>query len=176
MGLHDAPKTPFDISLLAVGQPLRRKEDERLITGKGRFTDDFNVDGQTYAARVRSSYPHARIVRIDTEAAKAMPGVLGVLTGADAEADGLKPIPHSPVPSTNFDMKLTARGGGKVFAGPHRILPIDKARYVGEAVAMVVAETKAQALDAAEAVVVDYEELPSVASSDAALAEGAPAV
>jgi len=174
--LNDAPKTPFEIALVAVGKPLKRKEDERLITGKGRFTDDFNLEGQTYAALVRSPYPHARIVKIDIEAAKKMPGVLGVLTGADAAADALSPIPHSPVPSTNYDMKLTARGGGKVFIGPHRILPVDKVRHVGEAVAMAVAVTKAQALDAAEAVAVEYEELPSVASADAALTTGAPAV
>jgi aerobic carbon-monoxide dehydrogenase large subunit len=174
--VNDAPKTPFEIALTAVGQPLKRKEDERLITGKGRFTDDFSLDGQTYAALVRSPYPHARIVKIDVSAAKAMPGVLGVFTGADALADDVAPIPHSPVPSTNYDMKLTARGGGKVFIGPHRILPADKVRHVGEAVAMAVAETKAQALDAAEAVTVEYEELPSVASADGALEQGAPAV
>ncbi len=84
-------------------------------------------------------------------------------TGADLVADGLGPIPHEPVPATKYDMKLTAPGGGKVFIGPHALLPADKARHVGEAVAMVVAETEAQALDAAEAVEVDYEELPFVA-------------
>src|SRR5262249_13000836 len=174
--LNDAPQTPFEIARAAVGKPLKRKEDERLITGKGRFTDDFSLEEQTYAALVRSPYPHARIMKIDVSAAKAMPGVLGVFTGADALADGLTPIPHTPVPSTNYDMKLTARGGGNVFIGPHRILPADKVRHVGEAVAMVVAETKAQALDAGEAVAVEYEELPSVASAAAALAEGAPAI
>ena len=125
---------------------------------------------------VRSPHPHARIVRIDTSAAKAMPGVLAVLTGADCKADGLKPIPHTPVPATRFDMKLTAPDGGAVFAGPHMLLPADKARHVGEAVAMVVAETRAQAMDAAEAVEVEYEELPFVVHSEDALKPGAPLV
>lgn len=158
----------------AIGKPLPRKEDERLVTGKGRFTDDFNLEGQVYAAMVRSPHPHARIVAIDTAAAKAMPGVFGVFTGADCAADGLAAIPHDPVPKTKFDMKLTAPGGGAVFAGPHVLLPADRARHVGEAVAMVVAETKAQAMDAAEAVDVRYEELPFVLHSEDAMAPGAP--
>ena len=135
-----------------IGKPMPRKEDARLTTGKGRFTDDFNLDGQAYAVMVRSPYPHARIVAIDTAPAKAMPGVLGVFTGADCAADNLQPIPHDPLPKTKFDMKLTGPGGSAVFVGPHVLLPADKARHVGEAVAMVVAETKAQAMDAAEAV------------------------
>jgi carbon-monoxide dehydrogenase large subunit len=159
-----------------IGKPIRRAEDERLITGKGRFSDDFVLDGQTYAALVRSPYPHARIRGIDASRAKAMPGVLGVFTGADCLADKLGPIPHDPLPKTKFDMKLHAPGGGDVFIGPHMLLPADKARHVGEAVAMVVAETKNQALDAAEAVEVDDEELPFVLHADDALAPGAPAV
>ena len=125
----------------SIGQPVRRKEDGRLLIGKGRYTDDFSLERQTFCALVRSPYPHARIVRIDTSAAEAMPGVLLVLTGEDCKADALKPIPHSPVPSTDFDMKLLARGGKPVFPGRHMLLPHDKARYVGEPVAMVVAET-----------------------------------
>jgi carbon-monoxide dehydrogenase large subunit len=160
----------------SIGQPLRRKEDQRLLTGKGRFSDDFSIDGQAYAAMVRSPHPHARIVRMDTGHARSMPGVLGVFTGADCLADGLKPIPHTPVPATKFDMKLTGPGGGPVFAGPHRLLPADKVRHVGEAVAMVVAATRAQALDAAEAVEVDYRELPFVIASEDALAPGAATV
>ena len=105
-----------------------------------------------------------------------MPGVLGVFTGADCAADGLTPIPHSPVPSTRFDMKLTAPGGGTVFAGPHALLPADKVRHVGEALAMVVAETRAAALDAAEAVEVSYEQLSFVAGTEEALAPGAATV
>src|SRR5262245_54754343 len=159
-----------------IGQPVRRAEDERLVTGKGRFSDDFVLDGQTYAAMVRSPHPHARIRGIDVARAKAMPGVLGLFTGADCLADGLQPIPHDPLPKTRYDMKLHAPGGGTVFIGPHMLLPADKARHVGEAVAMVVAETKAQALDAAEAVEVDYEELPFVIHSEDAMQPGAPKV
>jgi carbon-monoxide dehydrogenase large subunit len=105
-----------------------------------------------------------------------MPGVLGVFTGADCLADKLNPIPHDPLPKTKFDMKLHAPGGGPVFIGPHMLLPADKARHVGEAVAMVVAETKAQAMDAAEAVIIDYEELPFVIHSEDAMQPAAPKV
>jgi len=174
--MNEQMKFPAGTAFGSIGRPIRRKEDARLLTGKGRFTDDFSIDGQTYAAIVRSPHPHARIVRIEIGAAKAMPGVLDVFTGADCLADGLKPIPHTPVPSTQFDMKLTAPGGGPVFAGPHMLLPADKARHVGEAVAMVVAETRAQAMDAAEAVEVEYEELPFVVRSEDALKPGAPLV
>jgi carbon-monoxide dehydrogenase large subunit len=167
---------PPDEHYRFIGKPMPRKEDERLVTGKGRFTDDFNLDGQAYAVMVRSPYPHARIVAVDATAAKAMPGVLGVFTGADCAADSLKPIPHDPLPKTKFDMKLTGPNGGAVFIGPHLLLPPDKARHVGEAVAMVVAETKAQAMDAAEAVEVRYEELPFVLHSEDAMQPGAPAV
>src|ERR1700736_1947992 len=160
----------------AIGQPLRRKEDLRLITGAGRFSDDFSLDGQVYAAMVRSPHPHARIRAIDAARARALPGVLGGFTGAGVRADGLQPIPHDPLPKTRTDLKLTGPGGGSVFIGPHALLPVDKARHVGEAVAMVVAETRAQALDAAEAVAVAYEELPWVADATAALEPGAPAL
>ena len=170
--MNDAagPERPYRF----IGKPLPRKEDERLVTGKGRFSDDFNLDGQVYAAIVRSPHPHARIVAIDTAAAKAMPGTLAAFTGADCAAAGLKPIPHDPVPKTKYDMKLTGPGGGEVFAAPHMLLPADRARHVGEAVAMVVAASKAQALDAAEAVGVRYEELPFVLHSERAMEHGAP--
>jgi len=171
--------TPFrdmDIikSLRAVGQPLKRKEDERLITGKGRFTDDFSLPDQTWTAMVRSPYPHARINGIDASAALDMPGVLAVLTGADAMADGLGEIPHNPVPSTKFDVKLTGRGGTPVYIGEHYLLPADCARYVGEPVAMVIAETRSQAYSAAEAVMVDFEPLDFVAGTREAAAPDAP--
>ncbi|MFL5090405.1 MAG: xanthine dehydrogenase family protein molybdopterin-binding subunit [Xanthobacteraceae bacterium] len=160
----------------SIGQPVPRKEDERLITGKGRFSDDFHVDGQAYAVMVRSPHPHARIVSVNTSAAQAMPGVLGVFTGADVAADRLAPIPHDPLPKTRYDMKLTGPGGTNIFEGPHLLLPADKVRHVGEAVAMVVAETQAQALDAAEAVEIVYQELPFVIHSEDAMQPGAPAV
>ena len=125
-----------------IGRSVLRKEDFRLLTGKGRFGDDFNMPGQAWTVMVRSPHPHARILRIDTKQALAMAGVLAVFTGADCLADGLRPIAHNPVPSTKYDMKLTGPGGAAVFVGPHLLLPADKARYVGEAVAMVVAETQ----------------------------------
>ncbi len=159
----------------AIGQPIRRKEDARLLTGQGRFSDDFARPGQVYAAMVRAPYPHALIKEINKESVKDMPGVLGVFTGRDAADAGFKPIPHSPLPSTKYDMKLAGPNGGAVFDGPHPLLPADKARHVGEAVAMVVAETKHQAQDAAEALAVAYEELP-FNTETAKACEGAPAV
>jgi aerobic carbon-monoxide dehydrogenase large subunit len=172
----DETTRPEETVYRFIGKPLPRKEDERLITGKGRFTDDFSLDGEAHAVMVRAPYPHARIVAIDAAVAKAMPGVLGVFTGADCAADKLNPIPHDPVPKTKFDMKLTGPGGGAVFAGPHMLLPADKVRHVGEAVVMVVAATKAQAMDAAEAVEVRYEELPFVLHSEDAMRPGAPSL
>lgn len=159
-----------------IGKPMPRTEDERLITGKGQFCDDFNYPGQAYAAMVRSPHPHARIVRIDKTAVLAMPGVLGVYTGADCKADGLKAIQHDPLPKTRDDMKLSGPGGSTIFQGPHMLLPADKARHVGEPVAMVVAQTRAQAMDGAEALDVVYEELPFVCQSEDAMKPGAPAV
>jgi len=164
------------MALGAIGHPVRRKEDQRLLTGKGRFSDDVNMAGQVYAVMVRSPHPHARIVEIDMEHARQMPGLLAVFSGGDCLAEGLAPIPHSPVPQTRYDMKLTAPGGGTIFIGPQLPLPADRVRHVGEAVAVVVAETAAQALDAAEAIAVEYEELPWVISPQSSLAEGAPAV
>src|SRR5947207_6317684 len=174
--MNEPMKFPAGTAFGSIGHPIRRKEDARLLTGQGRFTDDFSIDGETHAAMVRSPHPHARIVRIETNAAKAMPGVLGVFTGAECTAEGIRPIPHTPVPQTKFDMKLLGPGGTPVFAGPHMLLPADKARHVGEAVAMVVAETRAQAMDAAEAVEVEYDVLPFVIHSEDAIAPGAPAV
>jgi len=174
--MNDVIELPDSTSLGAIGQPLRRKEDERLLTGRGRFSDDFTVPGQTYAAVVRSPHPHARIVEIDTRRALAMPGVLGILTGQDCAADGLSPIPHNPVPQTRYDMKLTGPGGGPIFIGPQMLLPSDRVRHVGEAVAVVVAETALQAEDAAEEVAVDYRELPWIAQIKGALTPGAAAV
>jgi carbon-monoxide dehydrogenase large subunit len=107
----------------SIGKPMPRNEDARLLTGKGRFTDDFSIPGQAHAVMVRSPHPHARILSIDTAAAQAMPGVLGVFTGADVAADGLKPVPHDPVPKTKYDMKLAGPGGTPIFIGPHMLMP-----------------------------------------------------
>src|SRR6185437_11601108 len=165
-----------DIALGAIGQPMRRKEDQRLVTGKGRFSDDFSLPGQAYAAIVRSPHPHARIVSVDTAKAAAMPGVVAVLTGADCLAAGLNPVPHDPVPKTRYDMKLVPPPGTELFIGPQQLMQAKIVRHVGEAVAMVVADTQTQALDAVEAVSVEYEELPWVTDPRAALRPGAPAV
>src|SRR5580693_10815403 len=170
----DDKTSPDETGYRFIGKPMPRKEDARLITGNGRFTDDFNLDGQAFAVMVRSPYPHARIVAIDAAAVEAMPCELGVFTGADCAADKLGPIPHDPVPKTKFDMKLTGPKGGAVFIGPNALLPADKVRHVGEAVVMVVAETKAQAMDAAEAVEVRYDELPFVLHTEDAMQPGAP--
>jgi carbon-monoxide dehydrogenase large subunit len=171
--MNDVIELPDSTSLGAIGQPLRRKEDERLLTGRGRFSDDFTLPGQTYAAVVRSPHPHARIIEIDTRRALAMPGVLRILTGQDCAADGLSPIPHNPVQQTRYDMKLTGPEGGPIFIGAQMLLPSDRVRHVGEAVAVVVAETALQAQDTAEEVAVDYRELPWIAQIKDALTPGA---
>ncbi len=159
-----------------IGRPLRRKEDDRLLRGKGRFTDDFLMPGQAHAAMVRSPHPHARIVAIEGDAARAMPGVLGFFTGSDVSADGLAAIPHNPVPSNRYDLKLCAPGGGAIFFGPHALLPADRTRHVGEAVAMVVAETSAEAEAAAAAVHVTWAPLPFVIDAVEAVQGQAPVV
>ena len=142
-----------------IGQPVRRKEDLRLVTGRGEFSDDLNVAGQAYAYVLRSPHAHARIRGIDTAAALAAPGVLAVLTGRDFVADGLKPLPNTPNPP---DLPLTNRDGRPVLEPPDYPLAVDKVRHAGEGVALIVAETRAAAIDAAELVAVDYEPLPAV--------------
>jgi carbon-monoxide dehydrogenase large subunit len=159
-----------------VGKPVRRVEDARLVTGRGCFTDDVNVPGQAYAAFVRSPHAHARIAAIDAARALTIPGVLAVLTGADAEADGLRPIPHQPIPTNPHELRLRNRDGSEARVTPHRPLATDRARMVGDAVAVVIAETAAIARDGAEAVAVDYEPRPAVVTSADALAAGAPRV
>jgi aerobic carbon-monoxide dehydrogenase large subunit len=161
-------------SFRSIGKPIPRKEDERLVAGRGLFSDDFSVEGQGYVVILRSPHGHARILGIDAVQAKAMPGVLGVFTGVDCLADGLAAIPHDPLPKTKYDMKLHAAGGGAVFIGPHMLLPAERVRHVGEAVAMVVAESVPQALDAAESIMVDYEVLRGVYHSEDALRPAAP--
>jgi carbon-monoxide dehydrogenase large subunit len=159
-----------------IGQPVRRREDVRLLTGNGRFSDDWAVDGQVYMVVVRSPHAHAILKSFDTSGAKEMPGVLGIYTGEDCLADGLSQIPHSPLPSTKHDQKLHGPGGTDPFIGNHMPLPADKARYVGEALAIVVAETLGQAEDAADAVIIDYEPLPCVTDTNKAADTGAPTI
>src|SRR5580698_305085 len=145
-----------------IGQPVRRREDLRLVRGAGRYTADENLPGEAYAVMLRSPHAHARLRAIDAAAARATPGVLAVLTGADVLADGLKPIPHKPWSPHPAEATLRNKSGEPPFEAPHYALPADKARFVGEAVAMVVAETVHAAKDAAELIDVDYEALPAV--------------
>lgn len=149
-----------------IGAPVRRKEDQRFITGQGRYTDDLARPGQAHAAFVRSPHAHARINGIDTSAAAAMPGVVAILTGDDLAADKIGGL--------ICGWMIHSKDGSPMKAGPHPALAQGKVRYVGDHVAVVIADTLAQARDAAEAVVVDYEVLPAIA--DTAKARGAGAV
>jgi aerobic carbon-monoxide dehydrogenase large subunit len=149
-----------------VGQPVRRKEDDTLVRGKGKYTDDFNLPGQVYAFIVRSSHAHGIIRGIDTAAAKTMPGVLGVWTGSDFAAAGYGPFTCA--------LPLKSRDGTPLLQTNRIALMTDKVRYVGDPVAFVVAETLAQARDAAEAVVVDIDPLPAVTDPEEAATPGAP--
>jgi aerobic carbon-monoxide dehydrogenase large subunit len=157
-----------------IGKPILRKEDARLLTGGGCYSDDVNLPGQAYACFVRSPHAHARIRRIDTAAALAAPGVIAVLTGADAAADGVKPLTHTPLPTNPYEAAIRARD--VIFVAPHPPLPADRARFVGSVVAMVIAETPAAARDGAERVDVDWVPLPAVTAGIAAAAPGAPIV
>ncbi len=142
------------MSATGIGAAVRRKEDHRFITGQGRYTDDINVPGQAYAFFLRSPHAHARIRRIDASRALAMPGVLAVLTGDDLAAD--------KVGGLICGWMIHSKDGSPMKAGPHPALAQGKVRYVGDHVACIVADTYAQARDAAEAVVVDYDVLPAV--------------
>jgi carbon-monoxide dehydrogenase large subunit len=145
------------------GKTVLRTEDPRLLAGAGCYSDDVNVPGQAYACFVRSPHAHARIGHITTAAALATPGVIAVLTGADAAADGMQAIRHSPVPANPHEEMI--KRDDVVFVAPHPPMPADCARFVGEIVAMVVAETTAAARDGADRVVVDWAPLPAVTDS-----------
>lgn len=149
-----------------MGQPVRRKEDVRLLTGRGTYTDDMNRDGQAHMVVLRSPHAHAKIISIDSSAALQAPGVLMVLTQQDATADGIGLFPVM--------VEVPGKGGTKLVAPPRTILASDRVRLVGDAVAIILAETRSQAQDAAELVMVDYDVLPSVTDTDAAAAPGAP--
>jgi carbon-monoxide dehydrogenase large subunit len=149
-----------------VGQPVLRKEDDTLVRGKGKYTDDFDLPGQAYAWIIRSSHAHGIIKGIDTSAAKARPGVLGVWTGTDLATAGYGPY--------TCGLPLKSRDGTPLLQTNRTALMSDKVRYVGDPVAFVVAETLAQARDAAEAVVLDIEPLPAVTSAEEAAKPGAP--
>ena len=151
-------------------------EDHRFLTGQGQYTSDIFLPSLCHAAMVRSPYPHAKIRAIHVSRAMASPGVITVLTGADAAADGLGAMPHNPNWVGPPDATLRLPLGFNVFLTENTALPLDTVRYVGEAVAMVVAETVAAAADAAELVDVDYQVLPSVVHGRAAMAPGAPRI
>jgi carbon-monoxide dehydrogenase large subunit len=167
--------------LTGIGRPVRRKEDLRLITGRGCFSDDLAFAGQVYAVMLRSPHAHARIVRIETAAARAAPGVLCVLTGLDVENDRLRPIPPDFLFLGNPELQrklpdpiIENRDGSKIFPSPYPLLPHDRVRYIGQAVAMVVAESVAAAKDAAELIEIAYEPLPVVTETAAAAQPDAP--
>ena len=159
------------MTTFGIGASVKRREDQRLLTGEGRFADDFNGLGQAHAAFVRSPHAHADVLAIDAAPAKAVAGVLAVFTGHDLAADGVGGIPTL----------IAERGGnirsrdGSPFAEPTWLaLATDRVRHVGEPIAMVVATTPAQARDGAEAVVVRYAARPAVVDAVAALGDGAP--
>jgi carbon-monoxide dehydrogenase large subunit len=143
-----------------------RLEDERMLTGRGRYVSDWALPNQAHGHFLRSDRPHAKFAAIDASAALAMPGVIAVVTGAELAAAGLKPIPVAA--------PFKWRDGSEQRPASRLCLAHEVVRHVGEPVALVVAETAAQAQDAAEALAVDYEELPAVTTAEQALAKGAP--
>jgi carbon-monoxide dehydrogenase large subunit len=151
-----------------VGAPVRRKEDFRFITGKGQYTDDINRAGQAHAYFLRSPHAHANIRKIDASAALASPGVLAVLTGDDLAADKIGGL--------ICGWMIHSKDGSPMKAGPHPALAQGKVRYVGDHVAVVIAESYAQARDAAEAVVVDYDVLQAAADLATVTNKGAPQI
>ena len=161
------------ITSFGIGQPVRRKEDARLLTGRGCYVDDLAPAGLVYAVFVRSPHAHARIVSIDKEAALASAGVLAVLTGADYAADGLGPIPHAAGLMHAPDLQPRLAGKPPI-PTVHYPIPHDRVRFVGEPVAVIVAESLAQAKDAAELVSIEYEPLPAIAQAVDAVKSGAP--
>ncbi len=151
-----------------IGQPVRRKEDVRLLTGQGQFTDDINLDGQLYGAFVRSSHANARINGVDKSTALAMPGVVAVITGQDLVAAGVGNLVN--------DAAYKDRTGKLMNKPQRQVLPTAQTRFVGECLALVIAHTPAQARDAADVVEFDFEPLPAIASTADGLKADAPLV
>src|SRR5262249_53068830 len=149
-----------------IGKSVKRVEDKRFITGHGNYVDDIILPHQTYAAFVRCPYAHAKINSVDTTAAKAMNGVVAIFTGADvANVNGVP-----------CGWQVNFKNGDTMKEPKHALLAADKARHAGDAIALVIAETREQAVDAAQAVIVDYEELPCVVETSEAVKPGAPLV
>src|SRR6185295_3143717 len=148
-----------------MGARVARKEDKRFVTGRGRYTDDMTVPGMHFAAFIRSPHAHAKIKSIDTTAAKAMPGVDGILTGTELAADGIGNL--------ICGWMIKSKDGAPMKMGAYPALAKETVRYVGQPFAVVVAATRAQARDAADAVVVDWEELPALIDLNQAIKKGA---
>ena len=151
-----------------IGASVRRKEDVRFLSGKGNYTDDINRPGQLHAVMRRADRPHAGINGIDTAEAGKAPGVVAIFTGADMAKEGIGGLPCG--------WQIHNKDGSPMAEPPHPVMAIGKVRHVGDPVAVVIAETKQQARDAAELIAIDYQDLPSVASTTDAIAAGAPLV
>ena len=151
-----------------IGVSMRRKEDHRFLSGRGHYVDDMNRPGQLHAVFRRSDRPHARILEIDTAAAKAAPGVVAIYTGADLQADGVGGVPCG--------WQIHSKDGSPMVEPTHPVLALGKVRHVGDPVVMVIATTRQQARGAAELLDIHYEDLPGVASVRDAAAPGAPLV
>src|SRR5512145_1257372 len=143
------------VEKFAIGQSVRRLEDPRLVQGLGRYSDDVTLPREAHAVLARSPHAHARIRAIDVTGALQAPGVLAVLTAADLAADGIGDLPT--------DRGRKRRDGAPAFPTPRPALARERARHAGDPVALVIAETRAQAVDALERLAVDYEPLPAVA-------------
>ena len=151
-----------------IGAAVRRKEDLRFLTGKGTYTDDINRPGQLQAYLLRSPHAHAEIAAIDTEKAKAAPGVAAIFTGADLQ------IADKPLGGLPCGWLITSKDGSPMIEPPRPLLAQAKVRHVGDPVAVVVAETREQAEAAAELIEIDYEDLPAVIAADEAIRPGRP--
>ena len=151
-----------------IGAPVRRREDFRFITGRGNYTDDINRPGQLHAYILRSPHAHARILGVDAADALAAPGVVAVFTGKDMAADNIGGLPCG--------WQIHSKDGSPMIEPPHPVIAVDTVRYVGDQVAVIIAETRGQARDAAELVQVDYEPLPAVVDTAAASKPGQPQV
>jgi len=159
---------PLDSAPTGIGKPVRRKEDRRFLTGQGNYTADINRPGQLYAHILRSPHAHALIKGIDTTEARQAPGVVAIYTGADMAADKVGGLPCG--------WQIHSKDGTPMVEPPHPPLVTDRVRHVGDQVAVVIAETKAQARDAADLVMVDYDPLPAIVATADALKPGAPQV
>ena len=159
-----------------LGASVRRLEDFRLVRGAGSFTDDVTLPELTHAVVLRSVHAHAIICRIDATEALSRSDVLAVLTAKDMDADGIKPVPHTPFSIHPAEIVLDDDPAHPVFISPHTILARDRVRYVGEPVALIVAETLHAAQDAAEQISIEYAVLPSVVSTLEATLPDAPQI